>query len=60
VLPTFLHTVLFIVIIIFLMLLFLPFLHLKIYDNLHFITYDKLKINLGETYDKLSIFPKKL
>ena len=30
----------------------------KIYENLNFITYDKLKINLWKTYAKLRIFPK--
>jgi len=28
------------------------------YENLNFITLDKLQINLGKTYAKLRIFPK--
>jgi len=33
-------------------------LHVKIYENLNFINYDKLRINLGKTYDERRIFPK--
>ena len=33
-------------------------LHLKFCENLNFITFDKLNINLGKTYAKLRIFPK--
>jgi len=33
-------------------------LNLKFYENLNFITFDKLNINLGKTYTKLRIFPK--
>ena len=33
-------------------------LNLKFCENLNFITFDKLNINLGKTYAKLRIFPK--